>query len=135
MSECKQRNLSYFRVTDFNDKISQKFWNILVMWGTIPQLRILLLRLWKWQTTLDSEMLRSPDTLQVLLAGSASTPWKTDSEPNLRSSWLSRFLQLKWNFLNYMVTVLCLLLYAWQMFLVASTALWPSLNSKYKIVN
>ena len=32
---------------------SQRFSNILVMWGTIWQLRMLLSRLWRWQTILD----------------------------------------------------------------------------------
>ena len=51
-----------------NTRLSQKFCNILVTWDLIWCFWILLLKLWRWQTTFDSEMLNLPDTLQVLLA-------------------------------------------------------------------
>ena len=47
-------------------------------------------------------------------------------------AWSSSFLQHEWNFLSHLVTVLwptASLLFAQQMFLVTSTALWPSSNS------
>ena len=50
-------------------RANQKFFNILQTWGTIRQLQMLLLRSWRWRTTLDIEMLSSPDTLRVLLTG------------------------------------------------------------------
>ena len=52
-------------------RVKQKFSNILVMCGTIQKFGMLLPRSWRWQTTLDCEMLSSPDTLPVLLAGFA----------------------------------------------------------------
>ena len=51
-------------------RMSQKFCNILVTWGTISQLRIFLVRLGKWWTTLDNEMPSSPDPIyQPLRSG------------------------------------------------------------------
>ena len=47
--------------------MSQKFWDILVMWDTIQQLQMPLLKLWRWWTTLEWETQSSPDTLWVLL--------------------------------------------------------------------
>ena len=47
--------------------MSQKFCNVLVAWSTIWQVRMLLPRSWKWQTTLDSKIPSSCDTLWVLL--------------------------------------------------------------------
>ena len=52
-----------------NARVSQKFCNILVKWGTIWWLQMHLLMMWRWWTTLDCEMPSSPDTLQVLLIG------------------------------------------------------------------
>ena len=43
--------------------VSQKFCNILQTRGSILLLRRLLMRSWRWQSTLDSEILSSPDTL------------------------------------------------------------------------
>ena len=46
-------------------RMSQMFSNILVTWGTIQHLWMLLLRLWRWWTTLGWEMSYSPDTLYI----------------------------------------------------------------------
>ena len=47
--------------------MSQKFCNILVTWCTIQQLWMFWPMAWMWQTTLNCEMLISPDTLRVPL--------------------------------------------------------------------
>ena len=59
---------------------------------------MLLLRLWKWRTTLDS-----PDTLRVLLAKFASITSESTvlGLPNI--AWLSRFLQSERIFFNWSV--------------------------------
>ena len=44
-------------------RMSEKFCNILVMWGPIWQLWMLLSMTWRWQTILDCKTARSPDTL------------------------------------------------------------------------
>ena len=96
---------------------------------------MLLQRSWRWLTTLACEMLSSPDTLQVLLNGFTSMVWSMASKFTVLGqhdlAWLSRFLQLEQNFLNHLVTVLQSTApspFEQQMFLVASTVLWPSLN-------
>ena len=69
-----------------------------------------LLRLWRWQTSLDCEMSSSPDTLQVLLTRFVFMVWRTASEsivldlPDL--AWLSRFLQPQRNFFSYLIIVI-----------------------------
>ena len=40
----------------------------MVTWGTIQQFLLLSSKYWRWRTTLNCEMLSSPDTLRVLLA-------------------------------------------------------------------
>ena len=55
----------------FNSSES-KILQYLVTSGTIQQLRKLLPRSWRWQSTLDCDMSSSPDTLLILLAGVAS---------------------------------------------------------------
>ena len=90
--------------------MSQKCCNILVACSTIRQLRIFLLRLWRWWTTLDCEISRSPDTLWALLAGFVSITWSTASKsihlglPDL--VWYLRFWQPKRNCLNHLATLL-----------------------------
>ena len=83
---------------------SQKSCNILAI---IWQFQIPLQMSWRWWTTLDHEMLSSPDTLQVLLASLASTDWSIASKSqvlNLPDLALSmRFLQPKWNFLSHLL--------------------------------
>ena len=71
------QNLSIYLFPLFiiNTWVSQKFCNILVMWDMIQLLQMLLLRLWRWQTSLDWDMLSSPDTPQMLLIEFASMAW------------------------------------------------------------
>ena len=82
--------------------MSRKFCNILIMWGTIRQLRMLLPRLWRWLTTPDCKMLTLPDTLWVILTGFASMAWSMALEsvvlglPDL--AWSSRILRPEQNF-------------------------------------
>ena len=66
------RSLSTSKNSSVDTSASQKFCNILVTWGTIQQLWILM---WTWKTTLDCEMLNSPNTLWVLLTRFASITW------------------------------------------------------------
>ena len=113
-------------------RVSQKFCNILITWGTIWQLLVFLPRSWKWWTILGREMLTLPDTLQVQLAVFVFMAWSTVSESMFLElvdfAWLLRFLQPKQNILNYLLTVLWLTAlssFAQQMFLVA---LCPSSN-------
>ena len=91
-------------------KVGQKLCSILVMWGNFRQLLILLLRFWRWWTTLDWEMPSLPDTLWVLITGFVSLDWNMALESMVLGlpefAWLSRFLQPKWNFLNHLVTVI-----------------------------
>ena len=56
-------------------KLSQKFCNILVIWGLIWCLWMLLSMSWRWQTTLYCEILSLLDTLQVLLTRLTSMAW------------------------------------------------------------
>ena len=76
-----------------------------------------------------------PDTLKMLLTGFASMARYIAMESTLLGlpdlAWLLSFLQLKQNFLNHHILVLwstAFLPFAQQMFLIASTVLWPSLN-------
>ena len=114
---------------------NQKMCNILVTWDTILQLQILFLRLWRWWTTLDCEILCSRDTLQVLLAGFASMVWNTASKfivlGSLDIVWLLKFWQPEQNFLYHLAIALwstILSPFEQQMLLVASMALQPSSN-------
>ena len=104
-------------------------------WGTIWQFRMLLPRPGNQRTTLNCKMPSSLDTLQVLLTEIASVSWNTATKstvlglPDFAQS--SRLLQPKWNFLNHLFTVLWSTtssLFAQQMFLFASAALWLSSN-------
>ena len=63
----------------YKDK-SKTFKDILVMWGTIQEFWLLLLRSWRGLITLDCKMLRSLDILQVLLSRFACVAWSTTSE-------------------------------------------------------
>ena len=54
------------------------------MWELI-NLNLILLRLWRWWTTLDCEMPSSPDTLLVLLTRFASMAWSTALESSFMS--------------------------------------------------
>ena len=92
-----------------------------------------LLRLWRWQRTLNCEMRCSPDTLQVLLTRLAwiiALEYMVLHPPDL--AFLLRFLQPKQNFLNPQVAVLwstAFSPYVQEIFLVASAVLWSSSNS------
>ena len=77
-----------------NTRANQKFWNILVMWGSIWQFQMLLLRLWRWWTTLDCEILNLFYSLQVLLAGFTSTAWNMGSEFSLSPFWPSLIIEV-----------------------------------------
>ena len=65
-----------------------KVLHLLAIWGKIWQLWKLLLRSWRWQTTLESEMMSSPDALCTLLIRFASMAWTTASESSFRPTWL-----------------------------------------------
>ena len=52
--------MSYYIISR-STRVSQKFCNILVLWGTVQQLWMLLRRSWRWQITLDYQLLSSPD--------------------------------------------------------------------------
>ena len=56
--------------------------------GSIRWLRMLLLRSWKWRTTLGYEIMSSPDDLRVKLAKFASTAWSTAFENSLFEAYL-----------------------------------------------
>ena len=70
-------------IVSLNMTVSQKFWNILVTWGPIQLVQMLLLNLWRCQTILDSEILSSPDTLQVLLIRFIYIAWSKVLESTL----------------------------------------------------
>ena len=96
---------------------------------------MILLWLWGRQISLDCKMLSWPHTLQRLLARFTSMVWSKASESIflilLDFSWSSWFLKPKQNLLNHLATVLGSTVpspFAWQIFLVASMALLPSLN-------
>ena len=116
-------------------RVSQKFYNILVIWGTIWALQMLLLWLRRWQTTLDCKILSLPDTLWVLLSRFASVDWSTALKsmvlilPDI--AWSSRFLQPKQNFWTIWLLYRDQLCQSFiqQMFLVASMEFWASSNS------
>ena len=65
--------------------MSQRFCNILVTRDTIQQLWMILLRFWRWWTTLDCQMLSSPDILCMSLTGFASVAWSTAMESMILS--------------------------------------------------
>ena len=90
---------------------------------------MLLLRSWRWRTTLDCEMQGLPVILWEL-----ATHWiclyclKYDLRIHgFRPSWLSKFFQPERNFLNHLDTLLWST--AQQMFLVSSAVLWSISNS------
>ena len=75
----KGHTRSDLKIVSFT-RVSYMFCNILQTWGTIRQLRMLLLRSWRWQTIMDCEMLSSPDNPQFLFTILASMDWSTVSE-------------------------------------------------------
>ena len=85
----------------------KKWFNILVIWRKIWQLRMLLLRSWRWH--MECEMPGSPDTLRVLLCKFTPVAWSTVSESTVFRlpdfAWLSRFLQPGRNFLKLLITI------------------------------
>ena len=91
-------------------RVSQKFCNILVAWGTIQQLWMLLLSSWKCWTTLDCEIPNSSDTFQGLFMEFALMAWRTALESMILGlsdlAWSSGFLQPEQNFLNHLLNVL-----------------------------
>ena len=46
-------------------QMSQKFFNIFLMWDIIRQFQVFLLRSWKWQNILDSKLLRLGATQSI----------------------------------------------------------------------
>ena len=85
---------------------------------------MLLLRSWKWQTTVDCEMPSSPDTLWMLLTRVDFMVWSTALESMILGLpdhvWLSRFLKTEQNFLNQLVCVMWSTVpFTQQMFLAA----------------
>ena len=112
---------TFFFFFFLNTWLSWKFCYILVS----LQLWILLLRSWRLQTTLDCMIWNSYLTKFV------SMTWSTVLESMFLSlldyAWSLRFLQLKRNFLNHLVTVLWSTApstFAQQIFLVASAVLY-----------
>ena len=102
-------------------RLSQKFCNILEMCGTIQQFRILLMRLWSWQTTLDCEMSNTTDIPKVPLGAQPQNLWFEDYLTLQDSCNLSKVF--------WTVIVLCLAVpFVKQIFWVASVILWLSLN-------
>ena len=101
--------VNLFRVCKVYE-VSHKFCSILLTWGTIQQLRMVLPRSWKGQTTLNCKMPSLPDTLQVLLAEFTSLAQSIASESTvlglLDFAWSSWFLQPEWTFLNHLITIL-----------------------------
>ena len=71
---------------------------------------MLLLRLWRWRTTLHYEMPSLPDSHRVQLSGFAFVVASRASKLMLLCLsdflWSSRFLKPKWTFLNYLAIVL-----------------------------
>ena len=93
-------------------RVSQKFSNILVTWGTIWQLRKPLPRSQSWQITLDYEMLNLHETLsvncQIYLYSLDNGPLESKLLGLPDFAYLLRFLQLEQNFLKHLVMVLWL---------------------------
>ena len=96
-----------------------------------------LVRFWKGWTLLAWDAEITWYSLSARFAWSIASQSTVLSLPDL--AWLSKFLQLQWNFLNHLVTILrstAPSLFAQQIILVASTALWLSLNlQKQKFLN
>ena len=82
-------------------RVSQKFCNILLILNTILHPRM---RSWRW-TTLYCEIQSSPDTLSGFTSVAKSTGLGL-----IYLAWLTRFLQLEWNF-NQLFSVLSLFLF------------------------
>ena len=76
---------------------------------TIFWQQMLLPRLWRWRTAHNWELLSSPDTLWMLLAGFVFKAWNTASEPRILGLldlvWSSWFLQPERNFVNHLGNV------------------------------
>ena len=119
--------------------VSQNIYNILVTWSTIQQLWILLPRLWRWPTKLDWEISSS----QVIPTRFSSMTWSMASESTILGlpdfALSLRLLQLMWNVLNHLITVLWSTVsttFTQQIVLVSCTALWLSSNIvKQKFLN
>ena len=95
--------------------MSKKFTNILVIWGTIRQLWMFLLKSWWWWwwwwwITLNYLILGLPDTLQVLLNGFDSMAWSTFSESmvlGLPNQWSScNPSKISWTICHWTVVIL-----------------------------
>ena len=118
-------------VTD--TRVSQKFHSILVTRGTIWQLEMVLLRVWRWwnDTGLwDAELAwYSPTTTwPICLNGLELRLGFYGFMP----TWLLRFLQPVQKFSNLLVIALWSTVpssFAQQMFFIVSTMLWLSSNS------
>ena len=92
-------------------RVDNEFCNILVMWGTNRQFRMILNKSWRWWTMLYYEMMPSlPNTLsatfRIWLYGLEHSLW-IHAFRSTDVAWSSRFLQPKQNFLNHLVTVSC----------------------------
>ena len=127
VSPCKKKKIKT-KKTLLIKWVNQKFCKILPTRGTIWQLWMLLKKLWRWRIELDHEMLSSPDTLQLLLAG---LPLWLGMQPKYPQFLAYLTLPNQWNFFNHLVTVLwtSVLSSCTQIFLVTLVALWPSSNS------
>ena len=117
-----------------NTRVNQKFCNILITRSTIWQLQMILSRLWRGRTILDSQMPSSPYTLRVLLLRFASMTRSTAAESTvlvlLNIVWSSKLLQSKQNFFKHLVTrINCVFTFCiTNIFVASATALWPSSN-------
>ena len=87
----------YIYIYIYKSKVSQ----YVVMCNTVGQLWMLLLKFWRWWTTLDWEVLSSPDTLSELLTRFYSIVWSIDAESTVLGlpylAWSLRFLLLYCN--------------------------------------
>ena len=76
--------------------------NILLTLNRIWQLWMLLLKLWRWRTTLNCKIPSSPDTLRMLLVGFAFYASESGFSCLSDLAWPSIFLQPKRTFFNYL---------------------------------
>ena len=91
-------------------RVSQKFCIILVIWGTIQQLWMLLLRLCRWGTILDSEIMSSPDSIWGKLR--EKNPQKTVH--SFYVVWLDYFLCLCCSFFHILTEYQTFLSSLWR---------------------
>ena len=79
-------------------------------WSTIRQFRILLLRSWRWKTTLHCEMLSSPDTLRWQFDGFAAMAERSIASEFRQTDEIfairSKFLELSGSIINSAITLL-----------------------------